>query len=298
MKCHIVTAAAALTGAAMASNAFSHATPIAPFCLQADGPRARAARFPNGVSISGAGSFELGSGRTQYVWTGSDCVAWIIARGPIQADSGERNVLLLTGGEFAAHDERDATTRDYRTAGSGGATFALNGREVSPSADDREWIAAMTREYLRRSGTDARARARGIAQHHGLHALLAEARLIPRAATRSEYLIEGYAIVRDPSARTSFVREAAFLVDGTVARANFLVGTPLSWRGDADVLGAIYEATAGIDEDQAVETLLRAFPPPRPIPEPLRRPLRAVVSSLGTIERRVALEAEYFGARQ
>ena len=120
------------------------------------------------------------------------------------------------------------------------------------------------------------------------------AKRIARDEVRARYLIAGFQFA-DSLARPAFIRDAASLLGAAGEAAEFLLAIPRGWRTDERVLVATYAASARVEPDDYVEQILRAFPPQRPTPAPLRPLIDRMISTLQNVERRSALRAYYLG---
>ncbi len=282
-----------------------HVAPVVPrqntpvvnraICAQADPNRARL-YSADGLEIRGAGSATDKSGATMQVWTGSDCVAWLRYRGRVDVTDDERNFVVGADAEITVHDDgtegaREAVIRSDRTE------VTLNGQRVALGQSERDWIASMAREYLRRTGARVQVRADAALRTGGIPALLAEAAAVRGRNARESYLESGFAVVKDPVAREEFVHRAAALLDSAGSRSRFLTSVPKEWLTDLKVLASVYSEAEVIEPDAGMEAVLAYAPPPRPLPPALRGSIQRMIASLSTVERRSALGAYYLDIR-
>jgi hypothetical protein len=270
--------------------------PLDPVCTQATSDRARTVRFDSTLAFRGAGSATLHDGTFIMVWTGVDCVAWFRLTGVVSVDSAWQRLVVGRGAHFAVHEESPRGRRDYSLDPDGTATLAIDDYTVAVDSARRDWIDAMVREYVRRSGIGATRRATEILGERGLQALIEEATHIPRADARAQYLIPGFSASTD-SGRATFLRQGSELLDSPFARTSFLLATPRSWRTDPQVLRTVYDEAARIEPDDMVERVLRDFPPPDAAPRELRESLGRLVATLQSSERRATLRALYMRER-
>jgi len=265
-------------------------------CPQADGRRAKTAHLPPAIEIKGAGSIDEPGGGTRFIWTGTDCVAWIIARPSITVANDERSVRVALDGRFVVHEEAPTGTREYSIDKSGIESLTVDGKPAELSATNREWIATMVREYLRRSGINASARARAIVAAAGSDGALREASAIPRADIRVVYLIAGFSAVSDSAKRSTYTRDAVRLLNEEYARAHLLASIPVEWRNDRSVLAAVYQEASRIRADGAILIVIKALPPPRPLPPELRESVRDLIDSIRNSEQRAELRGRFLDA--
>jgi len=264
-------------------------------CRQAmDSRQARTYRDAS-VYISGAGS-TFNSGVTREIWTGLDCIAWLQFSGQVEASADEKSMIAISDGRFMAHDESPDGIREYSLT-EGSSSLKLNGQTVSIGPAERQWIAMMVREYMRRTGKRVHERARAALAGGSIHALLAEAASVPRSEIRAEYLKEGFASTHDARAVEKFIHEGASLLDSSDSRAKFLVAVPAAYRSDVGVLQAMYEEASVIEPDVAVESVLAVTSPPRPLPASLQSWIEKIIDGIQVSERRAALRAYYLGVR-
>lgn len=265
-------------------------------CQQATSGSARTAHFDPNIDISGAGRFEPVGGGTQIVWTGRDCVAWITARGRVQPMADERGVLTETGGEFIAVDRRDSLSREYHVTPSG-ARLVVNGREADVSAGDREWLAGMIREYVRRAGIGADERAEQLIAKGGTAALLVEAAQIRVQSVRLSYLRVAFPHLTAAN-QVQYVRDAAELLDNSY-RTTFLMAVPRKWRSAPQMIETVYAAAASLEPDSDVIAIMEAFPPPpsAQMSATMREQLDRMIASLQSSDTRREWRARYLGSR-
>lgn len=245
-----------------------------PRCQQAPSANARTARIDANVAITGAGRIDIEGGRSQYIWTGRDCIAWVIAGGRLRPMPDERDVIAEIGAEFVAFEQRDSLSREYRVTPTA-TRYSVNGREATPAPGDHAWIAEMVEEYVRRAGVGADARATRILSGGGIAALLEEVRRIHPQRVRLMYLLRGLDRTTDTD-RTMFLRDAALLLE-TGPRASFLLSIPRSWRTSPAVLEVVYAAALGIESDSDVATILMEFPPPQQLTAGMQPLLQALL---------------------
>ncbi len=275
---------------AVPTNAFSDLN----VCQQAkDYRRARTYRDAS-VHIAGAGS-SLRDGVTKEIWTGIDCIGWIQFSGPVDAASGEDDIVVGTGGGFLAHNEGPEGTSEYRVSSSS-SSLTLNGQNIATGPKERQFITGMVHEYLRRTGIRARERAR-IALKSGIPALLTEAAGVPRTNIRVQYLIEGFAATHDAQSVARYIHQGAQLLDSLDSRAPFLVAVPAAYKNDLTVLTAIYEEASVIEPDGAVDEVLNSISPPRPLPANLRPLMEKIIDGISNSDRHAAMRAWYLGIR-
>jgi beta-lactamase regulating signal transducer with metallopeptidase domain len=263
-------------------------------CVQADARRART--YSEGrYKFTGAGAI-YDKDMVKTIWTGLDCFAWIQYRGSVDAASDERSMLVGADGQLIAHDEGPSGTRHYVVTSSS-ATMKVNGGTVQIGSAEQAWIAAMAREFLRRTGRRVHARAAAALDNGGTRALIAEAALVPSADVRAQYLSDGFGRIRDDAALIRFIHDGAALLDSSSARARFLESTPAARRSDPGVLAAIYTEAGVIEPDGDVENVLAAAPPPRPVPASLKPLVERLIASFQSEDRRIALSAYYLDVR-
>lgn len=267
-----------------------------PMCVQAPADRARLARFDSALAFRGAGSAEMSDGTFLVVWTGVDCIGWFRLRGNVSVDAAWRRIVVPRDGRFVAHEETSRGRRDYTLESTGDATLTIDGRPAAIDSLAADWVDAMIREFVRRSGFGASKRADEILRQHGLSALVDEATHIPHPAIRAQYLIVGLRAVAD-SARPQFLRTGSELLDDPFARTSLLLATPPAWRADTSVLKVVYDEAARVEPDDLVEQILRAMPPPRPTAASLEPALRRLIGTLQSTERRAALRTLYLSDR-
>jgi hypothetical protein len=275
----------------------SHPTeeaPLATICQQARDSRRAKTYSDRSVRITGAGS-TFNDGVMRQIWTGTDCIAWMEYSGSVTASMDERTIDVGSGGRFIAHEEGPDGVREYSTSPRM-TSFTVNGATVPIGPDEQAWIAAMSREFLRRSGMRARARALN-ALSKGVQGLLAEASALPRTQLRVDYLDEGFSTLRNPAEVVSFIHEGAALLDSSEARGRFLLNVPAKWATDVKVLVAIFEEASVIEPDQPVEDVLATFTPPRPLPASLAPFVDRMIAGMQTVERRTMLRAYYMDVR-
>jgi beta-lactamase regulating signal transducer with metallopeptidase domain len=265
-------------------------------CQQADPRRARTAHPSPGISITGAGGVTDDDGTETIIWTGADCIAWIRYREPLTIVPPWDSVGLGSSASFLAHDEGPAGAREFTLVGARPGTLTLNQQPVEITARDRTWLAGMVVEFVRRTGTDAPARARAFATRGGIRALEEEVHAITDARVRAVYLQAGFALT-GASERAAFIHRNASLLDSASARATFLLAVPAAWRSSEDVLAAVYDEAALIEPDEYVEQIVRLMPAPRPVATALRNPLSRLIGTLQSIDRRTALRAYYLDER-
>ncbi len=264
-------------------------------CAQADPAHAR--RYAaDGLEIRGAGSATDVSGATIQVWTGNDCVAWLRYRGRVDVSDDERNFVVGADAEITVHDEgpdgaRDGVIRSARVE------ITLNGQRVAIGQGERDWIASMAREYLRRTGARVQVRAGAALRTGGIPALLSEAAAVRGRNARESYLASGFAVVEGTAAREAFMHRAAALLDSADSRSRFLTSVPKGWLSEVKVLAALYAEAEVIEPDAGIEAVLAYAPPPRPVPPLLRGSIERMIASLSTVERRSALGAYYLDLR-
>jgi hypothetical protein len=264
-------------------------------CVQAEAHRARTAHIDSSFAVTGAGSTQRADGTQMFVWTGTDCIAWIQFRGPLAVNADWQSFAASPGAELIAHDESSAGRRDFTIAPDGSVSFAVDGRRGEMNADDHTWLRGMVLEYVRRAGVGAPARAAEIAVRGGVVELLAEARRVTRDAVRARYLIAGFQFV-DSTTRPTFIRDAAAMLGTAGEAAELLLAIPRGWRSDERVLSEAYAASARIEPDEYVEQILRALPSRRPTPALLRPLIERMISTLQNVDRRTALRAYYLDA--
>jgi hypothetical protein len=291
----IVGAAAPRQPAMIVNALLTHTnTQTSDACVQADARRART--YSEGrYKFTGAGAI-YDNDVVKSIWTGLDCIAWIQYRGGVDAASDERSMVVGTGGQFIAHDEGSSGTRHYVVT-SGGATLKVNGNPVEIGSEEKSWIAAMTREFLRRTGRRVHSRAAAALDSGGTRALIAEAELVPSADVRAAYLSDGFARISDVVALVRFIHDGAALLDSSTARARFLEATPSARLAGAGVLAAIYTEAGVVEPDGDVENILTVAPPPRPVPASLKPLIERLIASLQSDDRRTALSAYYLDVR-
>jgi beta-lactamase regulating signal transducer with metallopeptidase domain len=246
------------------------------------------------VHITGAGA-TFNDGVSREIWTGTDCVAWLQYSGVVDASVDERNIVIGSGGRFVAHNEGPDGTREYR-ASQGSSSLTLNGNTVAIGQAEQEWIAAMVREYMRRSGKRVHERAH-IALASGIPSLLAEAATVPRTDIRAEYLADGFAATHDAESVARYIHEGASLLDSLDSRATFLVAVPAAYKSDLTVLTAIYQEASVIEPDGAVDKVLDSTSPPRPLPAVLRPLMEKIIAGIQNSDRQPAMRAYYLGIR-
>jgi hypothetical protein len=262
-------------------------------CLQADARTAKTAHIPPAIDIKGAGSIDDPGGGTRFIWTGTDCVAWIIARPSITIANDERSARVALDGRFIAHEEAPTGTREYSIDKSGIESLSIDGKPAELSAANREWVATMVREYLRRSGVNAGTRARATVAAAGSDGALREAAAIPRADIRVVYLIAGFSAVSDSAKRSTYTRDAVRLLNEEYARAHLLASIPVEWRNDRSVLTTVYQEASRIRADGAILVVVNALPPPRPLPPELRESVRDLIDSIRNSEQRAELRGRF-----
>ena len=91
--------------------------------------------------------------------------------------------------------------------------------------------------------------------------------------------------------------DAAALLDSAFVRGKFILSVPTDWRIDQGVLAAMYAEAGVIEPDAYVEQILRAAPPPRPLPSALKPLIERMIASLQSVDRRTALGAYYLDVR-
>ena len=158
---------------------------------------------------------------------------------------------------------------------------------------DRDWVTTMVREYVRRSGVNASTRARTIATTAGSDGALREAAAIPRADIRVVYLIAGFSAVTDSTKRSTYTRDATRLLSDEYGRAHLLASIPVDWRNDRSLLATVYEEASRIRADGAILAVVRALPPPRPLPSELREAVRDLIDSIRNAEQRAELRGRF-----
>jgi hypothetical protein len=231
----------------------------------------------------------------RLIWTGTDCVAWIEYSGTVNAAPDETNIVIGDNGRLTAHADGPGGTREYRISPTA-TTMTVNGSTVAIGESEREWIAGMTREFLRRTGLRAKSRALA-ALSGGTRSLLAEVAQIPRSGLRAEYLSEGFAATRDAQAVASFIHEGAALLDSADSRRKFLTSVPRQYAGNVQVLEAIYREGSVIEPDDDAEEILKTFEPPRPVPQALTPFIERIIAGMQSVERRTMLRAYYLNVR-
>jgi hypothetical protein len=127
-------------------------------------------------------------------------------------------------------------------------------------------------------------------------AILDEASKISGKEVRARYLETAFPTV-SPDKRAAFLRDAAALLDSAFVRGKFILSVPQDWRTDQGVLAAMYAEAGVIEPDAYVEQILRAAPPPRPLPPALKPLIERMIASLQSIDRRTALGAYYLDVR-
>lgn len=268
-----------------------------PVCAQAPSERAREVHFDSSLAFRGAGSARMSDGSFLLVWTGVDCIGWFRIRGDVSVDTTWRRLVVPRDGRFVAHEETArGHHRDYTLASNGVATLSVDDHETTIDSSAADWVDAMVREFVRRSGSGAARRATQIAQQQGPSALIEEAAHIPHVAIRAQYLIAGFPSVSN-SGRLEFIRTGSETLDDPFARSSFLRAVPASWRSEIDILQAIYDEATRIEPDDLVEQLLRTIPPPSPTPAALKAPLGRLIATLQNSERRAVLRALYLADR-
>ena len=155
----------------------------------------------------------------------------------------------------------------------------------------------MTREYLRRTGTNMHNRARRVLASGSIPALLAEAAAVPGTSVRAQYLIEGFASTRNARETAEFIHAGAALLDSLDSRAPFLTAVPVAYLNNPEVLEAIYAEASVIEPDGAVEAVVAKTDPPRPLSAALRPWMEKIIAGLSTSERRATLSAYYLGTK-
>jgi beta-lactamase regulating signal transducer with metallopeptidase domain len=247
------------------------------------------------VRITGAGG-EFNNGVSREIWTGLDCIAWIQYSGQMEASVDERSMDVISDGLFLAHNEGPDGTLDYSQTGAS-SSMKLNGKSTTIGPAEQQWIAAMVREYLRRTGKRVHERARHALVAGSIPALLAEAERVPSSEVRAAYLVEGFASTLDGRAAAKFIEDGAALLDSSDSRGRFLLGVPPAFRSDVGVLAAIYREASLIEPDDPVEKVLASTSPPRPLPSALQPWMEKIIDGIQISERRTALRAYYLGLR-
>jgi hypothetical protein len=260
----------------------------ATICVQAPDRIARTLRVDSAFTVTGAGIRRSSDGSVMYVWTGTDCAAWIMTRGPVDVRAPWSSVSVPLGALFVAHEEGPAGTREYRQSHSGDGTMTIGGTMVPIDDRARGWVADAVQEYVRRSGADGAARAEALMDRGGLDSLMGEVRRVATASVRVRYLTAAFTRV-DARQRGSFVRRAAETLDQGRSRAEFLLSIPVSWRGDEGVIASAYEAGSTVGGDDFIETLLGRIPTPRPTSPLVMASLRRLVGAVDSPERREIL---------
>ncbi|MEP6509654.1 MAG: M56 family metallopeptidase, partial [Gemmatimonadales bacterium] len=274
---------------------FAPASSDATVCRQAkDWHQARTYRDA-AVHIQGAGA-TFNGGVTREIWTGVDCIAWLQFNAQVVARADEKNMVVTGNGRFIAHNEGPDGTREYTlTSNSSGLT--LNGSTTAIGPSESEWIAGMTREYLRRTGTNIHNRARRALASGGIPALLAEAASVPRGNICAQYLAEGFASTLNARETARFIHAGAALLDSLDSRVPFLTAVPVAYLNNPEVLEAIYAEASVIEPDGAVEAIVAKTDPPRPLSTALRPWMEKIIAGISTSERRAALSAYYLGTK-
>jgi beta-lactamase regulating signal transducer with metallopeptidase domain len=264
-------------------------------CRQAQDWRQARTYKDTAVHITGAGA-EYANGITREIWTGLDCIAWMEFDDKVDASTDEKTMTVPPGSRFIAHNEGPDGTREYRLTG-GSSSLTLNGQTANIGLAEQQWIAGMTREFLRRTGKRVHERSRAALAAGGLPALLAEAARVQRSDVRAEYLVEGFGVTRDPGAVAKFIEEGSALLDSSTSRGRFLLAVPEAYRNNVGVLASIYREASLIEPDGDAEKVLASTTPPRPLPSVLEPWLERIIDGLQVSERRTALRAYYMGMR-
>jgi hypothetical protein len=269
------------------------AAPAADVCRQAPDTKNSRTYTDAIVRITGAGS-RSENGVTREIWTGVDCIAWMEFNSGVDASRDERAIVVDGNGRFVAHNEGPGGTREYRLTRAS-ASMTLDGNNVAIGPAEEAWIGEMAREFLRRTGQRIQERAHASLSQAGVRGLLGEVSLIPRRRTRAEYLREGFGATNSPESVVSFIHEASALLDSSDERGTFLLAVPHKYDANEKVLQAIYEESSVIEPDGASEAVLRAYPPPRPLPQSLSPLVEKIIRGMQSSERRAALKAYYMG---
>ncbi|MEO8577626.1 MAG: M56 family metallopeptidase, partial [Gemmatimonadales bacterium] len=263
-------------------------------CQQAKDYRRAKTYVGPSVHITGSGA-TFRDGVTKLIWTGMDCIGWIQYSGSIGAATGEEDIVVGSNGEFLAHNEGPEGTSEYRVSNRS-SSLTLNGQNIPIGPNERRFIAGMVHEYMRRSGTRPRERARAALQS-GIPALLAEAAGVPQTDIRAQYLIEGFAATHDAQSVVRYIHQGAALLDSLDSRAPFLVAVPAAYKNNLAVLTAIYEEASVIEPDGAVDEVLDSTSPPRPLPASLQPLMRKIIAGISNSDRHAAMRAYYLGIR-
>ena len=215
---------------------------------------------------------------------------------PGRSERRRKTITVIPDGRFIAHNEGPDGTREYSlTPNSSSLTY--NGSTTAIGPAEQEWIAAMTREYLRRTGKNVHNRARRALAAGSLPTLLAEAAAVPSTSVRAQYLVEGFTSVRNAHEAVEFIHAGSALLDSLDSRAPFLTGVPAEYLNNPEVLEAIYSEASVIEPDGALEEIIAKTDPPRPLPARLRPWMEKIIASISTVERRAALSAYYLGTK-
>lgn len=263
-----------------------------PVCRQSFTSRAQTLDLGDRFTVKGAGSRQIGD-RTQWVWTGDDCSAWIRTSPDVDTDATGRGLVIAPAGVFDAF-QRDAQGIREITISGTARHLRVDGREVIPTAADDKWLGDMALEYTRRAGLHAAERAQAILNTGGVKGLLGEIEEITSPRVRARYLVIAMPAVTTDG-RSTFLAEAGRLLDRGIAWATLLDAVPASWRSDVSALKAIYTASAAIDPDEVVERILQRFPPPHPAPAEIRQLVEILIDTLQVTERRIELRALLLG---
>jgi hypothetical protein len=264
-------------------------------CRQAADSRKAKTYRDNSVTITGAGASMI-DGVTREIWTGIDCIAWIQYSGQVDAAADEKSITVAGNGKLIAHNEGPDGVREYTVSASSSA-MTLNGANVPIDADEHSWIAAMAREFLRRTGRRVDVRAAAALTSDGIDGLIAEAAAVPKTRTRVEYLRDGFSAAGSPDAVVNFVHRGAALLDSLDDRAAFLLGVPQKYATNLQVLKAIYEEASVVEPDGGVEAVLKSYPPPRPLPRELKPLIEKMIAGISSSDRREILSAYYLNVQ-
>lgn len=268
------------------------AQPPRAVCRQSATPLAQTFNLSDGFSVQGTGTRQVGD-RTQWVWTGDNCAAWIKASTAVSTDASGRALVITAGSIFDAFQQDAQGVREFSISESG-RRFRANGRDAVPTVLDDKWLGDMVLEYTRRAGLHAAERAEAILKSGGTSALVAEVEAINSPRVRARYLAMALPSV-SPDGRPGFLTEAARRLDRGVAWSALLDAIPSSWHSDPAVLSAIYTASAAIEPDEFVERILQRFPPPHPMSAEMRQLVGILIDTLQTTERRTELRALLLG---